>query len=116
MADIVFREAVLDDADAISDLILDSQREYYFHEYTPAGQELMTRLCGREALRGYVERGDVYFVAENQGAIVGIAGIRGNEHLAHNFVQGSWHRRGISKRLWRMAKGKSPVAYQAPRL
>ncbi|MDC0834612.1 GNAT family N-acetyltransferase [Geitlerinema sp. CS-897] len=103
MEKVTFREATLDDADALSDLILESQRQFCFHEYTVEGQELMNRVCGRKALRHYLERGDVYFVAESEGRIVGVAGIRDNTRLAHNFVDAKWHRRGISKRLWKLA-------------
>ena len=103
MEKVIFREATLEDADALSDLILESQREFCFHEYTPEGQELMNRLCGRKALRHYLERGDVYFIAEAEDKIIGVAGIRENSHLAHNFVDSQWHRRGISKQLWKLA-------------
>lgn len=103
MSDVTFREAGIADADAISDLIMASQRQFCFHEYTPEGQALMARVCGREALKQYLGRGDVYFVAEADGMIVGVAGIRDNTHLAHNFVDSNWHRRGISKRLWQLA-------------
>lgn len=103
MDDVTFREAVLDDADAISDLIMDSQRQFCFHEYTPAGQQLMAEVCGRKALKHYLERGDVYYVAESEGKIIGVAGIRDNSHLAHNFVDANWHRRGVSRRLWKLA-------------
>lgn len=104
MEDMAFRQAVIEDADAISDLILTSQRQFCFHEYTPEGQELMVQLCGRKAVRHYLERGDVYFVAEIDGRIVGVAGIRDNKHLAHNFVDATWHRQGISRRLWNLAR------------
>lgn len=103
MGDIRFRAAATEDADAISDLIMASQRQFCFHEYTLEGQELMAKLCGRKALKHYLERGDVYFVAESDGGIIGVAGIRDNKHLAHNFVDSNWHRRGISRRLWKLA-------------
>jgi len=101
-----YRAAVSNDAGPISDLILTSQREFCFHEYTLDGQKLMLRVCGREAVRQYLERGDVYFVAEQAGTIIGVAGIWNNHHLAHNFVATQWHRRGISKRLWRLASAE----------
>ena len=106
MSGIEYREAAVQDGDAISDLIMESQRLFCFHEYTPEGQELMAEVCGRKALKHYLERGDVYFVAESDGKIIGVAGIRDNEHLAHNFVEANWHRQGISKRLWELASGE----------
>ncbi len=106
MQEITYRTATPDDAESISDLILNSQREFCFHEYTQDGQELMQRLCGAKALKNYIERGDVYFVAEHNEKIIGVAGIRDNEHLAHNFVDTAWHRHGISRQLWDLASAE----------
>ena len=103
MPEITYRVARLEDADYISTLIIDSQRKYCFHEYTEDGQKLMLRLCGTEAIKSYIERGDVYYVAWNGKKIIGVAGIRDNDHLTHNFVEASFHRKGISKELWRLA-------------
>ena len=103
MEKLTFREASVDDAEAISVLILRSQREFCFHEYTADGQALTLRLCGVRALKHYLERGDVYFVAEYDQKIIGVAGLRDNEHLAHNFVDTVWHRRGISRHPWKLA-------------
>ena len=103
MSEIWYRMATLEDADSISKLILDSQRKYCFHEYTEGGQKLMLRLCGVKAIQFYIERDDVYFVALNDDQIVGVVGIRDNDHLAHNFVDDNFHRNGISKELWRLA-------------
>jgi len=101
MSGISFREAILDDVERISTLILVSQDEFCFHEYTEDGKNLMRRLCGIDAIRSYVERGDIYYVAEFEERLIGVAGMRDREHLSHNFVARAWHRRGISNQLWR---------------
>lgn len=106
MAHLTYRSATVHDAESISKLIVDSQREYCFHEYTEAGQQLMLELCGVKSVRHYISRGDVYFVAEHDGMIVGVAGIRDNRHLSHNFVRTDWHRQGVSKHLWRLASAE----------
>lgn len=103
MPEITYRTARKTDAQGISTLILDSQREYCFHEYTEDGQKTMLRSCGTQAIESYIERGDVYYVALNENIIIGVAGIRNNDHLNCNFVNASYHRRGISKELWRLA-------------
>ncbi len=102
--DITYRKAVADDAEAISKLIIESQREFCFHEYTGEGRKLMQELCSVPAISGYINRGDVYFVAEGEGEVVGVAGVRDSEHLSHNFVASAWHRRGISNRLWQLTR------------
>ena len=101
--DIIFRPAITEDAERISKLIVDSQREFCFHEYTDEGIELMLRLCSAKAIEHYLNRGDKYFVAIDGIDIIGVAGIRDNEHLTHNFVAVGWHRKGISKHLWKLA-------------
>jgi len=102
MSGITCRVASVDDADAISTLILDSQEEFCFHEYTDDGKTLMLQLCGSDAIRLYIERGDIYYVAEHDGTLVGVAGVRDGEHLSHNFVDKEWHRKGISNQLWKL--------------
>lgn len=102
---ITYRQANLKDAENISYLILESQREFCFHEYTEEGKKLMLRLCGTRAIESYLDRRDVYFVAIHDSEIIGVAGIRDNEHLSHNFVAADWHRQGISKRLWDLTNG-----------
>ena len=103
MPGITYRTARRDDAQSISTLILDSQRDYCFHEYTTDGQNLMLRLCGTEAIKSYIERGDVYYVALNGNEIIGVAGIRDNDHLTHNFVEAGSHRKGSANELGRLA-------------
>ena len=101
--EIAFRPGTAADAEAVSVLICDSQREFCFHEYTEEGKTLMLDLCGVQAIAHYIKRGDVYFVATHEGSVIGVAGIRDNDHLAHNFVHSDWHRQGISNQLWKLA-------------
>jgi GNAT superfamily N-acetyltransferase len=63
----------------------------------------MLRLCSAESIRSFVERGDVYYVALHGSQIIGVAGIRDNGHLTHNFVDDGFHRQGISRELWQLA-------------
>ena len=106
MGEITYREATAGDADAISTLILGSQKEFCFHEYTEDGKRLMLQLCGSDAIRSYIDRGDIYYVAESDDSLVGVAGVRDNEHLSHNFVDKRWHRKGISNHLWKLVSNE----------
>lgn len=101
-----YRPATPDDAASISKLIIESQQKYCFHEYTDDGKKLMLRLCSTEAIKSYIERGDVYLVALDGSEIIGVAGLRDNDHLTHNFVDDRYHRKGISAELWRLAKAE----------
>ncbi len=102
MTEITYREATRDDAKGISSLILESQEEFSFHEYTEEGKKVMLQLCGAKVIQSYVEHGDIYWVALHENQLIGVAGVRDKNHLSHNFVAKSWHRRGISSRLWEL--------------
>jgi GNAT superfamily N-acetyltransferase len=106
MTDLIYREATTGDAEKISTLIIDSQKAFCFHEYTDDGKKLMLRLCGSSAIHSYIERGDIYYVAERGDFIVGVVGVRDNEHLSHNFVDKNWHRQGISNHLWKLVSAE----------
>ena len=105
-SEISYRRAVIDDADAISRLILQSQEKYTFHEYSPGGRQFMRRICSGISIGEYMHRGDVYFVAEYQNEIVGVIGIRNLDHIGHNFVSDVWHKKGISTHLWELARNE----------
>ncbi|HEX7035872.1 MAG TPA: GNAT family N-acetyltransferase [Pseudomonadales bacterium] len=86
MDHITYRRATTEDAAGISALILESQRQFCFYEFSEEGQRLMSELCGTKAIRHYISRGDVCFVAVCNG------------------VAAAWHRRSISHRLWEMGR------------
>ena len=67
---------------------------------------LMTPEATRERLQG-----DAYrtWVAEIDGAIVGVAALRLPAHLYHLFVADRAHRRGVARRLWSAVLAQTPV-------
>ena len=101
---LTYRRAVAEDAEELSRLIIASQEQYTFHEFSETGRENMRRACSSDALHNYLCRGDIYFVAEAYGSVVGLIGIREHAHVAHNFVVASWHRRGVSTALWTLGR------------
>ena len=44
-----------------------------------------------------------YHVAEVNGMLTGVVAVKGNTHLYHLFVSEQFHRKGIAKKLWRLA-------------
>ena len=103
--EIQYRRAIVDDSTHISGLMLQTQFQFSVEDFSTQGKELLEQLCSPKEIKHYITRGDVYFVAEVEGAIVGVIGIRDNNHLAHNFVRGELHGQGISTKLWELAKG-----------
>ena len=101
---ITYRKANPDDAGSISRLILDTQAQFTFHEYSPEGIRLMNRLCSEASISAYLARGDIYLVADLGGVVIGVIGIRDASHVAHNFVSADHHNTGISSKLWELGK------------
>lgn len=64
-----------------------------------------------EAFQGYLSSDRYrYHVAERGGDLVGIVGIRDNEHLFHLMVAEHAHRQGVARRLWTRAKRETIAA------
>ena len=104
MQGITFRIATPDDAGAISQLVLNLQARFTFHEYTEDGKALMARELAPAKIADTIGRGDVVFLAEQGSRLVGVVSIRENEHLSLNFVDENFHKRGISSVLWALGR------------
>jgi ribosomal protein S18 acetylase RimI-like enzyme len=81
--------------------------EFIVHESPPEGAATFLRENSEEGLRGYVARGHVYHVAEIGGELAGFVAVRDRSHLFHLFVGKRWHRRGIARALWEVARGEA---------
>ncbi len=98
------RPATPADAAAISGLILGVSRFFTLH---PEGQgaEVFLETLTPQAFGGYLSSPEyAYLVAEEDGALAGVVGIRDNGHLYHLFVAPAFHGGGLSRRLWDAAK------------
>ena len=78
--------------------------EFIVHESTPEGASTVLRENNEEGIRRYIESGFVYHVAEVDGGIVGFVGMRDRSHLFHMFVRRDWHRQGVARKLWEVAR------------
>jgi GNAT superfamily N-acetyltransferase len=108
--DISIRVATPEDADGISALLTTLAEEFIVGDFSTKGREhLMTEfssgaLAGRLALVEYR-----FHVAEVREELAGVVAMRGNSHLYLLFVGKSWHRRGLARRLWRVARQAAPA-------
>ncbi len=57
-----------------------------------------------EGYLGYLTSGFRYHIAEEDGIILGVVGIRENKHLYHLFVPETQQKQGLSTELWRVAR------------
>lgn len=98
------REATVEDADAISCLMVPLVERYIAHPFEPAAVQRMFNTMTADAIAGYIRAGYRYHVAESTEGIIGVASTRDNSHLYHLFVADSARRQGIATALWFVAR------------
>jgi GNAT superfamily N-acetyltransferase len=96
----------LDPADlpACARLLRASAIEFIVHESSREGACTFLRENDEAGMRGHVAAGHVYHVAVDGGAIAGFIAIRANSHVFHMFIDKRWHRQGLARRLWEVAR------------
>ncbi len=99
------REATIEDALAISNLIRPLAEQYIADEFSPEGAANLLASLDADAIEGYFTAGYEYHVAEEDGVLVGVVGVRDNSHLYHLFVADDSCGRGLARELWRVARG-----------
>jgi GNAT superfamily N-acetyltransferase len=97
------RPATPGDAGRISALILGVSHTFTLHPDGRGAEEFLTRISP-EGIAGYLASpAYAYLVAEEEGALAGVVGIRDHSHLFHLFVHPAFQRRGLSRGLWNAA-------------
>lgn len=105
------REATGDDAPAISALALSLARFFLADPEDPGAAESFFRTLAPEAIAASLAGGRFrYHLAEVDGALAGVVGMRDHSHLFHLFVAEPFHRRGIGRRLWEAARDAALAA------
>ena len=78
--------------------------EFIMHDTVPDAAARFINENSEAGVRGFIEAGIVYHVAEIDGAIAGFIAVRDKRHLFHMFVDKRYHRQGIARRLWEVAR------------
>ncbi len=78
--------------------------EFIVHDTAPDAAARFINENSEAGLRGFIEAGIVYHVAEIDGALAGFIAVRDRRHLFHMFVDKRYHRQGIARRLWEVAQ------------
>lgn len=107
----VVRPALEDDAEAVSGVIAATMRKSNIRDYSSEKIEALVAGSGVDRMRGMIGEG-AFFVAEEQGAIVGISGLV-EDTLRRFFVLPSAQRRGIGGDLL-IAVEKTVLANRLP--
>ena len=98
------RPATPEDAAAISALVMGVSPSFTLRP-DGEGAEIFLATLTPGAFGGYLSSPDyAYLVAEEDGALAGVIGIRENRHLFHLFVAAAFQGRGLSRRLWETAR------------
>lgn len=97
------REATVDDAEDISAIVFALSEKYIACEFSAKGRETLLKSMTPVEIKKYIESGYRYHVAEIDGQIVGVVGVRENRHVYHLFVVEAHHRKGIARQLWMVA-------------
>ena len=97
---IVVRDARLEDADAISALVIALARRWIAPDCTEEGIARLVGSMSPEHIARRLHEGHRHVVAEREGRIVGVAALRLPSHLYYLFVAEDAQRRGIARHLW----------------
>ena len=100
----IFRKAEREDIDAISELLTELVKKYIFSSCAGIGGKLILAAMTPDAINTYFEAGYQYNVAEDDGAVVGVVGIKDNSHLYHLFIADPQQGLGLSRLLWELAR------------
>lgn len=98
------RRATIEDARAISDLIRPLAERYIAYESSSEGAVNLLASLEAEAIERYLTSGYEYHVAEEDGVLVGVVGVRDNSHLYHLFVADDFRGRGLARQLWQVSR------------
>jgi GNAT superfamily N-acetyltransferase len=104
------RPAEVADAPAVSALIGSLLHYRTDAPAEPAPASFLAKFTPR-AIEGYVSDPKVnYLVAEVDGELAGVLGLRDNSHLFHLFVAAPFQGRGIARALWERARAEAQAA------
>ncbi len=98
------RKATGEDARSIGELIRPLAERYIANEFSPEGAANLLASMEADAIERYFAAGYEYRVAEEDGVLVGVVGVRDNSHLYHLFVADEFRGRGYARELWRVAR------------
>jgi GNAT superfamily N-acetyltransferase len=92
------------DIRAVATLMRSLSDEFIVHECTPEAAAYFANENNESGIRGFVQSGMAYYVAEKDDQIAGFIALRDNRHVFHMFVDKAYHRQGIASALWQVAR------------
>jgi GNAT superfamily N-acetyltransferase len=93
-----------DDIPACAALLRRAAQDFILHESRPEDGAAFLAGQGEEAMRGFFADGYVYHGAVVDGELAGFIAVRERSHVYSLYVDSRFHRRGIARRLWEVAR------------
>lgn len=103
-----------DDIPAVSILIQALATEFILDATPPNLADSFLRGNSPDGIKSNIEQGYVYHVADDNGVIAGVIGVRNCQHLFHLFVGKPWQGQGLSRQLWDVGRRAATDAGGAP--
>jgi len=103
---LIIRKANIEDAAAISSLILNTAENQLRHEFSDEGWRLFERLLSRKTQASLIDNKKFnYFLAISQSLnsdeqLLGVLAIKDKNHLFHFFVKPECQSQGVGHKLW----------------
>ena len=97
------RRAKVSDADEIGSLIAKLAQQFITQEFDPDARSHFLASNDGTSVKGFIESGFTYHVAESANTIVAVVGVKDPSHLYHLFVDVSHQGEGLARRLWEVA-------------
>lgn len=98
------RPIIETDIAAVARLIRSLSEQFIVHESAPDAAAAFVREHDQDAVRRNIGAGMVYHVAESDAMLAGFIAVRDNTHLFHMFVDQRFHRQGVARALWEVAR------------
>jgi ribosomal protein S18 acetylase RimI-like enzyme len=98
------------DVAAVAALFRSLAAEFIVHESSPDAAATFLRDNDEQGFLAYLRLGHAYHVAEIDGELAGFIAVRERQHLYHMFVARQFHRRGVARALWDVARRAAIVA------
>lgn len=98
------REANLEDAKAISELISGLTEKFIVPDCSESGEQILLESMTPDSIKKYMKSDYRYHVGERNERVIGVVATKGNSHLYHLFITESEQGKGYSKQLWDIAR------------
>ncbi len=98
------RQAHIQDAPSISELLVVASQEFVVGEFSEEGRAYYLSQLTPERVVEKLSSDFRFYVAEINNRLAGVAAIRANTHLYYLFVAKPFHRKGTARRLWEVVK------------